>query len=65
MKKNCATCTNWKRYKKVTKNCYCELKSTGSIEVYTSPKEYCIFWEKWEHNFKEFRDSIRPKTKII
>jgi hypothetical protein len=64
MKKNCKTCEHWKRYMPLTDMRYCLIKSRLNFEVYTLPTDKCECWKKWNHNFKKFRDSIKPKTKI-
>jgi hypothetical protein len=64
MKKICNTCVYWKRYMPLTNMRLCEIKSRGNSEVYTLPKDKCNYWEYWKHNFKKFRNSIKPKIKI-
>lgn len=64
MKKTCLTCTHWKRYIKLENNYLCMMQSRSMTDIYTGTKDSCESWKKWEHNFKKFRDSIKPKLKI-
>jgi hypothetical protein len=64
MKKVCNNCTYWKRYLKLEDNCLCSIHSRSSTDIYTGAKDSCKLWKKWEHNFKKFRDSIKPKLII-
>ncbi len=65
MKKNqCNTCTHWKRYLKLEDDCLCLVLSRSMTDIYTDAKDSCGLWKKWEHNFKKFRNSIKPKLTI-
>ena len=65
MKKICKTCTNWKRYIKLENNCLCIAHSRGNTDIYTASLDSCELWMEWKHNFKKFRDSVKPKIKIL
>jgi len=66
MKKICLTCEHWKRYikKELGNSCLCIVHCRENIDIYTDEKYSCKYWKEWKHNFKKFRDSIKPKTKI-
>jgi hypothetical protein len=65
MKKLCNTCKNWTRYLKLEDNCLCSIQSRSMTDIYTNARDSCGLYKKWEHNFKKFRNSIKPKIKII
>lgn len=47
MKKQCNTCTHWKRYIRLEERCLCEAISGGNYsEVYTISTDSCELWGK-------------------
>jgi hypothetical protein len=63
MKKSCKNCEYWKSYKSNDNyaTCYCDLKSTGMQEVYTTKNYYCIFWS----NINKYKVYNKDILKLI